>query len=127
VSTEGKELEWVGSAYKDLMALPEELRRFFGYALRYAQEGEKHSAAKVMSHFGNASVVEVREDFEKDTYRCVYTVQFAEVVYVLHVFQKKSKSGIATPKDDLDLIQRRLKAAEAHYRAHHAPRKGQGK
>jgi phage-related protein len=109
-----KSLEWVGSSHKDLMALPVDVRRFFGFALSLAQAGDKHDAAKVLKGFGGAGVLEVVEDDVGGTYRAVYTVKVAAAVYVLHCFQKKSTSGIATPKPDLDLIRDRLKAALAH-------------
>jgi len=106
-----KRLEWIGSSKKDLKALPEEVIDVFGYALYLAQTGEKHERAKPLSGFGSADVLEVIEDRRGDTYRAVYTVRYAARVFVLHVFQKKSKSGIATPKPDMDLIKERLKAA----------------
>jgi len=107
-----RRLEWIGSARKDLMALPDEVIDVFGYALYLAQMGRKHEQAKPLRGFGSAGVLEVVEDLRGDTFRAVYTVRFAARVFVLHVFQKKSKSGIATPKADLDLIDKRLKAAE---------------
>jgi len=106
-------LEWIGSSYKDLVALPEEVRRLFGFALSLAQAGDKHDSAKVLKGFGGAGVLEVVEDDEAGTYRAVYTVKFTEAVLVLHCFQKKSKRGIATPKEDMDIIHARLKIAEA--------------
>lgn len=106
-------LEWVGSSYKDLMALPADVRRFFGYALSLAQAGDQHDDAKVLTGFGSAGVLEVVEDDRSGTYRAVYTVKFKEAVFVLHCFQKKSKHGIATPKEDLAIIRARLKVAEA--------------
>ena len=107
-----KGLEWIGSAKKDLMALPVEVRKFFGHALDFAQRGHQHSAAKVLTGFGGAGVLEVVEDDAGGTYRAVYTVKFEDAVYVLHCFQKKSKSGIETPKADMDIIRARLKVAE---------------
>jgi phage-related protein len=104
-------LEWIGSSKKDLQALPDEVIDVFGYALHLAQAGGKHPQAKPMHGFGSAGVLEVIEDWRGDAYRAVYTVRFEERVFVLHVFQKKSKSGVATPKRDLDLIQQRLKVA----------------
>ncbi len=104
-------LEWIGGSKKDLMALPDEVVNVFGYALYLAQTGGKHAQAKPLQGFGSAGVLEVVEDWRGNTYRAVYTVRFAVRVFVLHVFQKKSKSGIATPKPDLDLIKGRLKAA----------------
>ncbi|UIF88936.1 type II toxin-antitoxin system RelE/ParE family toxin [Cupriavidus sp. UYPR2.512] len=108
-----KPLEWIASSYKDLMALPLDVRRRFGYALSLAQMGDQDDAAKVLKGFGGAGVLEVVEDDAGGTYRAVYTVKFAEAVFVLHFFQKKSKSGIATPKADMDIIRARLKVAEA--------------
>ena len=112
VSSE-KPLEWIASSYKDLMALPTDVRRFFGYALSLAQAGDQHDAAKVLKGFGSAGVLEVVEDDAGGTYRAVYTVRFEEAVFVLHCFQKKSKRGIATPKEDMNIIRARLKVAEA--------------
>ena len=106
-------LEWIGSSYKDLVALPAAVRRFFGYALSLAQVGDQHDAAKVLTGFGSAGVLEVVEYDRSGTYRAVYTVKFEEAVFVLHCFQKKSKRGIATPKEDRAIIHARLKVAEA--------------
>ena len=108
-----KPLEWIASSYKDLMALPSEVRRFFGYALSLAQAGDRHDAAKVLKGFGSAGVLELVEDDAGGTYRAVYTVRFGEAVFVLHCFQKQSKRGSATPKKDMDIICARLKVAEA--------------
>ena len=94
--------------------MPEDVIDVFGFALHLAQIGKKHDQAKPLKGFGGASVLEVVEDHMGDTYRAVYTVKIAEKVYVLHCFQKKSTSGIATPKPELDLIRDRLKAALAH-------------
>ncbi len=107
-----KPLEWIASSHKDLMALPSDVRRRFGYALSLAQIGDQDDAAKVLKGFGGTGVLEVVEDDAGGTYRAVYTVKFAEAMFVLHCFQKKSKSGIATPKADMDIIRARLKVAE---------------
>ena len=107
-------LIWMASSKKDLQAMPDEVQDTFGYALHLAQIGRKATSAKPMQAFGSAGVLEVVEDFDGDTYRAIYTVKFASAVYVLHCFQKKSRKGIATPKQDLDKIQQRLKAAAAH-------------
>lgn len=104
-------LLWIGSSKKDLIALPIPVRRFFGHALDFAQRGEQHDAAKVLKGFGGAGVLEVVEDDADGTYRAVYTVRFQEAVFVLHVFQKKSKRGIATPQADMNIIRQRLKVA----------------
>ena len=95
------------------MALPSAVRRRFGFALSLAQAGEQHDAAKVLRGFGGAGVLEIIEDDAGGTYRVVYMVKFEETVFVLHCFQKKSKHGIATPKQDIDIIRARLKIAEA--------------
>ncbi len=113
MSSSEKPLQWVGSSYKDLMGLPEDIRRLFGFALSLAQAGDKHDAAKVLRGFGGAGVLEVVEDDAGGTYRAVYTVKFVEAVFVLHCFQKKSKRGVATQKEDMDIINARLKIAEA--------------
>jgi phage-related protein len=107
-----KPLVWIGSSKRDLMNLPLDVRKFFGHALDFAQRGEQHDAVKVLKGFGGAGVLEVVESDVGGTYRTVYTIKFKEAVFVLHVFQKKSKSGIATPKPDMDLIYTRLKVAE---------------
>ena len=107
-----KSIIWIGSIKKDLMALPIEVRKFFGHALNFAQRGDQHGAAKPLKGFGGG-VLEVVEDDAGGTYRAVYTVKFKEAVFVLHCFQKKSNSGIATPKEDMNIIRARLKVAEA--------------
>ena len=80
-----------------------------------AQNGEKHPSAKPLQGFGGAGILEIVENFIGDTYRAVYTVRFAEVIYVLLVFKKKSKSGIKTPKQEIDLIRARLARAKEEY------------
>jgi len=107
-----KPLTWIGSSKKDLMKLPSDVRKLFGHALHFAQHGDQHDAVKVLKGFGGAGVLEVVEADADGTYRAVYTVRFKEAVFVLHCFQKKSKSGIATPKADMDIIRARLKVAE---------------
>ena len=111
MTTPERALVWIGGSKKDLMNLPADVRKFFGHALDFAQRGEQHGAAKVMKGFGGAGVMEVVETDIGGTYRAVYTVKFDEAVFVLHCFQKKSKSGIATPKEDMDIIHTRLKLA----------------
>ena len=112
-----KPLKWVGSAKRDLDGMPDDVQDVFGHAIDLAQAGSKHPDAKALSGFGSAGVLEAVEDFRSDTFRAVYTVKFAGWVYVLHCFQKKSKSGIKTPKEDLDLIKARLKAAAQDFEA----------
>ena len=112
-----KPLDFIGSSRADLRRFPKEVRIVIGTALNSAQLGGKHPAAKPLKGFGGAGVLEVVDDFDGDTYRAVYTVKFADVVYVLHAFQKKSRKKIETPKNEIDLIRRRYKSAEAEYRA----------
>ena len=109
-----KPLQWIGSSKKDLLAMPNDVLDVFGFALHLAQTGKKHDQAKPLKGFGGAGVLEVVGDYMGDTYRAVYTVKIADAVYVLHCFQKKSKSGIETPKHEMDLIRDRLRTAQAH-------------
>ena len=110
-----KPVEWIASSLDDLKDFPEEVQQAVGYALYRAQCGEKHASVKPLKGFKGTSVLEVAQDFDGDAYRAVYTVKFEEVMYVLHVFQKKSKHGIVTPKQDIELIEARLKRAKEHY------------
>jgi phage-related protein len=103
-----KPLIWMGSARKDLLAMPRAVQREFGFALHLAQMGTRHPGTKVLKGFGSAGVLEVVEDFATDTYRAVYTVRFSEAVFVLHCFKKKSTKGSETPKPDMELIRKRL-------------------
>jgi phage-related protein len=122
-----KPLFWVAATRKDLKGFPVEVRAAAGFALWQAQMGGKHVDAKVLKGFGGAGVLEVVEDHEGSTYRTVYTVKFAGAVYALHAFPKKSKKGSKTPKQEIDLIRKRLKMAEEHYaewRATHQANEG---
>lgn len=110
-----KPIVWVRSSKQDLNRFPDLAQRHIGFALKMAQMGEKHPDAKPMRGFGGASVIEVIEDYDRNTYRAVYTVRFAGVIYVLHCFQKKSPHGIVTDRRDIDLIKKRLVlAGELH-------------
>ena len=109
-----KPVHWIGSALRDLKAMPESIQESFGYALYLAQTGGKALKTKPLIGFGSAGVLEVVENASGGTYRAIYTIRFVHAIYVLHCFQKKSKSGIATPKADMDLIRERLKLAEKH-------------
>ncbi len=115
---------WIGSAKADLRAFPDEVKDAIGFALYVAQQGGKHTGAKPLRGFGGAGVLEIIEDHQGDTYRAVYTVRLAGRVYVLHAFQKKSKSGIQTPKAEINLIKSRLKRAEDEHAAWLERRKG---
>jgi phage-related protein len=106
-------LRWVGSAKRDLLEMPDAVQQVFGFALYHAQIGLLHPDAKPLKGFGSAGIVEIVEDWRGNSYRAVYTVRFAQAVYVLHCFEKKSKRGIETPKRELEMIRTRLKEAEA--------------
>ena len=108
-----RKLIYLGSSQKDAGKLPQDVQELFAYALDVALAGGQHEDAKPLLGFHGRSVIEVVDDYRGNTFREVYTVRFEEVIYVLHVFQKKSKKGIATPKEDLELIKKRLKWAEA--------------
>lgn len=110
-----KPLFWIGSSLNDLKDCPDEVQDFIGYALHWAQTGGKSPTAKPLQGFGSAGVLEIVDDFDGNTYRAVYTVRFAQAVYALHVFQKKSHKGISTPKHEIELVKARLKRAEEHY------------
>jgi phage-related protein/predicted XRE-type DNA-binding protein len=107
-----KPLIWVGSSRKDLRDFPDLVQDHMGYALYIAQRCGKHRDAKTLSGFGGAGVMEVVKDYRGDTFRAVYTVRYAGTVYVLHAFQKKSKTGRETPRRDIELIKQRLREAE---------------
>jgi phage-related protein len=110
-----KPVVWIGSSRSDLASFPEYVKDAVGYALYIAQRGGKHTDAKPLRGFGGAGILEIVEDHAGDTYRAVYTVRLAGRVYVLHVFQKKSRTGITTPKGVIELIRSRLKRAEEEH------------
>ena len=117
-----KPTEWIGSALDAVRALPEEVRRDFGYAIHLAQLGFHHGAAnQLRGEF--AELVEVIDEYDGNAYRVIYTVKLRGVVYVLHVFQKKSTRGFATPKKELAVIRERWKRAKAHYAEQYADRR----
>ncbi len=111
-------VEWVSSSKQDLKAFPEVVQDHVGFALYQAQAGLKHHDAKPLKGLGSG-VLEVVSRHDGDTYRAVYAVRFKDAVYVLHAFQKKAKKGVSTPKTEIELIKRRLKAAENHYKANY--------
>ncbi len=111
-----KPVRWIGSSRKDIKSFPARVRSDIGKALYAAQQGETDPAAKPLKGFGGHSVMEIVAPHAGDTWRAVYTVRFRDAVYVLHAFQKKSKTGIATPKREIDLIRQRIVDAERDYR-----------
>ncbi len=114
-----KPVIWVGSSQEDWKTFPDDVQDVMGYALHLAQCGDKADNAKPLTGFKGASVLEITDNSKSDTYRAVYTVQFQEVVYILHAFQKKSKKGIATPKSHIELIKQRLKKVKEHHEKHY--------
>jgi phage-related protein len=113
-----KPLFWVASSLNDLLAFPEKVKKKIGAALSVAQFGGKHPSAKPWKGAGSV-VFEIVEDYRSDAYRAIYTVKFADAVYVLHAFQKKSPSGIRTSRRDVELVAQRLKQAQQEYEARH--------
>ncbi|MGI4791912.1 MAG: type II toxin-antitoxin system RelE/ParE family toxin [Janthinobacterium lividum] len=111
-----KPIIWIGSSRKDLRDFPAKVQKDIGDALQQIQRGLRPKSVKTLSGFGGASVLEIREDYDTDTYRTVYTVRFAERIYVLHAFQKKSHHGTQTAKHDAELIQSRLNMAAVLHR-----------
>jgi phage-related protein len=110
-----KPLYWIGSALEIIRVFPVDVKKTIGFALATAQHGGKHIDAKPLKGFGGAGVLEIVEDNRGNTYRAVYAVKFAKVIYVLHAFQKKSKQGIKTPREHLTLIRERLEIARVDY------------
>jgi phage-related protein len=106
-----KPLVWMGSSKADLLDLPPDVVHKFGYALYLAQTGRRHASTKTLKGQGDAGVLEVTHAGGGNAYRAIHTARFAEAIFVLHVFQKKSKSGRATPRTDLALVERRLREA----------------
>lgn len=106
-----KPLKFVGSSKKDLSSFPDEVKQDVGHALFVAQQGGRTSGVKTLRGFGGGAVVEIIEDHDGDTYRCVYTTKTGDVIAVLHAFQKKSKHGSKTPAHDMSVVQSRLKDA----------------
>ena len=114
-----KPVRWVGSSRKDVRSFPHAVRVEIGIALYAAQRGETDPSSKALKGFGGSKVREIVTPHIGDTWRTVYTVQIQDAVYVLHAFQKKSKTGIATPKKEIDLVRQRLAEAERDNRGRH--------
>lgn len=116
-----KPIIWIGPTLKDLKEFPEDVKDVVGYSLDAAQRGEKADNVKPLSSIVKGGrIFEVIDDYYGDTYRAVYTVKFEKAIYALHAFKKKSKSGIATPKPDIDVIKVRYKRAELHYKVNYS-------
>jgi phage-related protein len=114
MSEKRKLLFWEGSSKKNFKAFPIPVQKDMGVALFIVQMGRTPDSAKPWKGLGSG-VYELVEDYRGDAFRVVYSVRIADAVHVLHAFQKKSKSGIATPRSDVDLIDTRLKAVLARY------------
>ena len=113
-----KPLYWIGTSIKEISEFPAGVRRTIGFALSAAQFGGKHPSAKPWKGEG-PGILEVVKDYDGDTYRAIYTVHFADAVYVLHAFQKKSPHGVATRQSDIALVKARLKIAQRDYEEKH--------
>lgn len=111
-----KPVRWVGSSRRDLKSFPRPVQREIGQALYAAQCGEEYPSVKSLKGFGGRTVLEIIAPYEGDAFRAVYTVRFGDAIYVLHAFQKKSKTGIATPQKEIELVKQRLNAAERDHR-----------
>ena len=112
-------LYWVGSSLEDLRTFPDTVIDVMGYALHLAQQGDKHPDAKPLKGFPGGSVLEITADHDGNTWRAVYTLKYKDALYVLHAFQKKSKQGIKTPRQHINMIQRRLKLAQEYHAQTH--------
>jgi len=112
---QAKAVRWISGSKEDLSTFPREVRWRIGGAIWQAQLGEKAPYAKPLKGFGDAGVLEIVDDFDGDTFRAVYTVRFAKAVYVLHAIQKKSRHGIGTPENELNLVRQRLRRASEDY------------
>ena len=115
-ASQRKPLHFAGSSKKDLRDMPEDVQDVFGWALLDAQYGDHPEGARPFGEGLPREVLKLVEDFDGDTFRAAYTVAFSRAVYVLHVFKKKSSSGIGTPRPDKELIKARLATAREHYR-----------
>ena len=106
-----KPIDWIGSSLEDLKAFPDEVIATFGFELHQVQFGQMPHSAKPLKGKELSGVYELKENHNGNTYRAVYIAKLKDKIYVLHCFQKKSKSGIATPPKDVELIKKRLKLA----------------
>lgn len=115
-SASRRPIHFIGSSLKDLRKLPGDVQDVFGAALLDTQYGDLPEGARPFGEGLPSKVMKLVEDHDRDTYRAAYVASLPGAVYVLHVFKKKSTTGIATPRPDKDRIRTRLAAAEAHHR-----------
>lgn len=113
--TSQKPIWWIGSSLRDLKDMPEEVQRDVGHALRDIQRGRDPGNTKSLKHLKEPGIREIVVDEREGTFRTAYTVEFRELIAVLHVFQKKSKTGIETPRKEIDLVLERMKSAKVRY------------
>lgn len=112
-----KELYFMASAYDDLLAMPLQVRKEFGHTLWLVQKGEMPANATLFEGSRANEIMKLTERFDTDTYRAVYAAKFEHAIFVLHVFKKKSKSGIRTPQKEVEAVEKRLQQAKADYTA----------
>ena len=101
-------ISWIKAARKAFEAFPEAVQLEALRALTIAAEGQKSDIAKPMQGLGSG-IMEIALRHRGDAWRMVYAVQIGTDIWVIHAFQKKSKTGIATPKQEIDLIRERIK------------------
>ncbi len=109
-----KPILWIGSSKKNLKDMPIGVQKEIGHSLRELQKGKDPGNTKPLRHL-HEPIREIVVDEREGTFRAVYTMEFKEAIVVLHVFQKKSKTGIETPKQEIELILHRFKQAKTDY------------
>jgi phage-related protein len=125
ITKQDRLLMYIGSSKKDSEKLPEDVGEVFLTALKMALKGETHEDAKPFKYHGSG-VFEVVKDHRGEAFREIYTVRYEEVVFVIHIFQKKSKKKAETPKKDVELIEQRLKWADQIYKEQYGKKKKKG-
>lgn len=118
-NTQPKSVILIGSSHDSWLKFPDDVQDVMGYSLHLAQCGDKAENVKPLKGFKGASVLEIVDNFNTDTYRAIYTVAYKQAIYVLHAFQKKSKKGIATPANEIKLIEQRLKTVREYHDKHY--------
>ena len=116
-----KPIRFLEAAHDDLMELPEPVRREFGYGLYVVQRGEMPDNASPFDSSSGANIMKLVERYETDSYRCVFAAKFERAIYVLHVFKKKSSSGIATPQREIETVKARFRRAQQLYAEEFGP------
>lgn len=106
---------WIGSSLKDVKSMPEKVKKEIGHSLREIQKNRDPGNTKPLKHLSEPGISEIVVDEREGTFRAVYTIEFKDAIAVLHVFQKKSKAGIETPRKEIDLVIQRVKLARIIY------------